>query len=387
MGGNEISFPTGSPAVIIQSYETRHVTVAEGIEFHNSDKKVWNDQNARWADVLDSNPGPERIKELSDEIHGHRGVRLPPNPSQKQKRKIIKNLRAAKDVLFHDYLQEHMGEDYTVISDDRSEYTSELQKVHFTIQVVTGKSDYKSALETEGMHVIYSGHSRYGRGACFGLYDGVVERHGEHWGSGTGNNDGMFRLAYPFVPVQLHDLEKHQYLCHPVRIEDDTPPKSQRHPDARRRLRRVSLTPELQKYVAQYHKSPSNQYYGVKIQGKQYILLHAGWEDTRSEPFDLGNTELRCRVFCHFGCSSRLHYWRIVRRPEYKAWQRPVPPSDKYAYFTTKPAYGSTAIYWLRHWFSYNRQNSFQPWWESLEYTKRALNRQLKAGRNKYRIY
>ena len=65
-------------------------------------------------------------------------------------------------------------------------FKSAKQGVKYTIDVTTDKPEFKNKLETPGKpgtkeleywHVIYAGHSRYGRGACFGTDD----KPGEDW--------------------------------------------------------------------------------------------------------------------------------------------------------------------------------------------------------------
>jgi hypothetical protein len=115
--------------------------------------------------------------------------------------------------------------------------------------------------------------------------------------------------------------------------------------------------------------------------------MYAGWEDTLSSPFDLGATEMKCKVFCHFGCSSRLHYWKIVRKSPYKNWARDVPPTDKFAYFTTAPATYVCSCYWLFYLLNYTEVNNYRSWWNSLEYAKRNANRLLRSERKGWRLY
>jgi hypothetical protein len=96
---------------------------------------------------------------------------------------------------------------------------------------------------------------------------------------------------------------------------------------------------------------------------------------------------MKCKVFCHFGCSSRLHFWQIVRKKEYKGWQRPKPPTDKFAYFTTAPSDQRITPLWLYNLLAYDKQNNFKPWWKSLENAKKKTNNKLKSLGTKYRLY
>jgi len=290
-------------------------------------------------------------------------------------------------------------------------YTSEDQKVKFIIIMVVSKKDFKLALETEGLLVIYDGHSRYGRGACFDTYTGTREKVGNQWEGGARGKEqetGLFRLAYPYVPVSTEDLVEHEYDFTPVPVEDGQPPNDshdpyRRHPHARNvQLKKMTISAMSIKEITydegvkrtstvtknlEPHalvSSPSGQYYGVKIRGEPHLLLKAGWTQNANDPHDpcahtvnLGVTNIVCKTFIHFGCSSRIHFWHIVRKKEYYGWERPSPPTDKYAYFTNYPSDAKLSPVWLYYLLTYDKENKDQPWWRSLEWTKEQTNRKL----------
>lgn len=369
-------------------YETRVVILALSIEAHDEDEY--------------------RKTELQEEDYARRG-RL----------SVYERNYKPYWIPALDYLSQKLGSSFEVEADeDRirqiltelqinvfssvrkvGRYTSESQKVKFVIVTVVSKRDFKKALEIEEpqLHVIYNGHSRYGRGACFDTYTDVCyeeprRQEGRQWGSGSSDDNGLFLLGYPYVPVALNDIEHHKYLFSPVPVEEGLPPNERsppysRHPHARRSLRSISLSTELQELVWASNKSPSNQYYGLTLQGEDNLLLHVGWMNTVNNPYDLGATDLKCKVFCHFGCSSRLHFWDIVRKDAYKGWVRPTPPTDKYAYFATAPSDARITPLWLYYLLSYDRRNNFQPWWDSLESAKRKTNIKLRSIRAGFEIY
>ena len=340
-------------------YEVRPIILAEGIEFHHTDIA----RRARRG-----YPEYTAMEWLSNELDG---------------------------------FEKH--------SETEGEYTNETQRVHYTIETIKSKDDFRQALETEGLHVIYGGHSRYGRGACFDLYF-EMDEHGDQWGNGNSStdiaveysvqddgllrvqDDGLFRLGYPFVPVPVRDVRKHQYHFAPVAVEEEPPAYSERHPHARRRLHRIQLPDDVEQYVLPEYESASGYYYGVRKGGyghgaEMNVLLHAGWDETQTHPYDLGSTELNCKVFCHFGCSSAKHFWPIVRDARYKGWVRPSPPTDRYAYFTRRPATSHAQLYWLLSVLDYPEQNNWDPWWDSLQYAKRRANRLLRTEGWRYQIY
>jgi uncharacterized protein YkvS len=291
-------------------------------------------------------------------------------------------------------------------------YTSDKQKVKYVIVTTVSKKDFKQALETAGpphLIVIYSGHSRYGRGACFHTYTGeaVLHQKGDHWegtvgiGTFTGDNSGLFRLGYPYILVPLEDIEHHHYHFIPVPVESGAPPRKyrhpfSRHPEVRKSLKKITLPFEFWSLVwPPTHESSTHRYFGrIKREledgqwkNKVYIILREGWQKTINDPYDLGATNIKCRAFCHLGCSSSTHFWDIVRKKEYKGWERPKPPEDKYAYFTRNPADARVSALWLYYLLSYNKENNFKPWWKSLEYAKKMTNKKLRSIRSSCRVF
>jgi len=252
-------------------------------------------------------------------------------------------------------------------------YKNTKQKVQFIIITVVSKKDFKKALETEGIHVVYMGHSRLGRGACFDVYPGTCSFEGDQWENGTSEDNGLFRLGYPYVPVKIDDLDTHRYTFAAIPVENDPPPEKDEkgtfnwHPDIRgKKLEKISYK--------------EKEYWGVKFGNpkKKHLILEAGWKDTQNKPYDLDSVKLKCKVFCHFGCSSAHHFWRIVRKEDYRGWVRPQPPTEKFAYFTTKPADYRCALNWLFCILSYpDKENASKSWWESLQWAKWKTNRML----------
>jgi hypothetical protein len=289
-----------------------------------------------------------------------------------------------------DYLRAQLGTDFHVrLLDDVAEYTSEAQRVHFRIYKVRSKRDFKRALETDGTHVIYSGHARDGRGACFGGYAGQAPATGELWERGTSDDDGIFRLGYPYVAVPLSDLTDHGYTFTPVPVESPQPAQGDIEPANQGPLSRVTLPAASAAHVDPAAVSPSNRYWGRPFEGSAGILLVAGWTGTPTPPpYTLGGTTLRCKCFCHFGCSSRPHFWGIVRQTAYKGWQRAADGSGGFAYFTTDTDHPpAAASLWIQSLLSYTTRNGFQSWYASLEGAKSRTNSLLRSYRETYQIY
>lgn len=379
-------------------YETRRIVIAEGLDFHESDTDHRRQVREQYVRELRTNPSAfrrtdtkfhQRVWNYVDRIGWiRRGW-----SDQRIANRLIRILDTPGEYSAFRYLELKLGSDFRVEGNRKNaEYVNSHQRVRYQLQVVDRKTEFKTALETDGIIVIYGGHSRYGRGACFDQYTDTVNEHGEQWESGTTNDNGLYRLGYPYFAVPLEDIEHHQYTFIPLAEGDEILPRRRRHPfnrhpRARRRWRLFTLPEELRRYVHPTYRSLDDRYYGLRRQRKQLIILVAGWTDTGAAPYDLGATTLRCRTFCHFGCSSRLHFWHIIRRSEYKGWQRNRPPTDKFAYFTTEAATFKATCYWLYYLLAYQDPNNSSHWWDSHEYAKRRANRQLRREREGFLIY
>lgn len=387
MSDDDSSTGTGELGTFLDDIETREIVLARGIDYHESDIQLKNAAKEQAASELENDPSDDDTQVIIDNLNAVMGTPVKVPKGSAAKANLARILRDCIEPELHPYLQDKLGSDYTVIADDESEYTSLDQRVHFHLKMVTAKTDFITALETPGIMVIYGGHSRYGRGACFDVYDGRASMQGEQWEGGEDSDDGLFRMAYPIVPVGIEDMEHHQYTLYPVAVEDGAPAYSDRHPDARRQLKQISLTPEQTALVASNFVSPSNAYYGCSIGAEDHVLMYAGWTDTQNSPQDLGAADMQCKVFCHFGCSSRLHYWEVLRKDEYKAWQKDKPPTDRFAYFTSQVSQGDAELIWLHRWLSYDKQNNNESWWNSLEYAKQMANSDLTWRHKVYRIF
>lgn len=265
------------------------------------------------------------------------------------------------------------------IDDTSAEFVSHTQRVRFRIRVITAKNEFKRAVETAGLHVVYMGHSRYGRGPCFGPDPSP----GEDWEQGSDTNTrGLFRMGYRVIGVHLSEIRQHGYRFYPVpastRIES-----SWRHPELPSQLRSIPLPDDLRARVLSQGQPLQDRYWGFRDGEGDGVVLWAGWKDTISRPMDLDATNLQCRCLCIFSCSTRLHYWRAVRR--WKSWQRTA--TDHYAYFTTAVSYPLTTWAWLRAVLAYPRRNDFQPWYRSLEWAKQHCARILRQEGYRYAIY
>ena len=209
-------------------------------------------------------------------------------------------------------------------------YLNPKQKVKYIIINVITKADFKKALETKDIHVIYQGHA-YDEGLLFDNYEGTgytTDEKGEnklkrdlHYGEDGNDAYGFFRIGFPYISQDVSRIEKKNLTVHPVPVESAEPPSEKGHPytrspDSRKPCTPILLAPSTQKHICECHRSQSNTYYGFKSKDGDQLLIQADWKKTTSDPFDLGAVDMKCKVFCIFSCISRALYWDLIRRPE-----------------------------------------------------------------------
>ena len=364
-------------ATVKVRYEVRHILLAQGIQFTNADLVSESGINYR---------GDEQIPTgfLSDQLST-----ASPFPLQ--------------------------------FSSSSATFKSVDQGVKYTLTVTADRLELKKKLETPGKPgtkeleywlVIYDGHSRYGRGACFGADDAP----GENWensASPTSGSSGLFRMGYRFVGVPVLDVLHHGYSTDVVSVKVVAPPKDREYKgklqestlkDLKHRtdkyIRRLIAAKrfkehseaELRGYIANLGSldtqlrivgdrvsmvdigdalRASDKFWSYSSGEGPAVLLQAGWEGTVTDPLDLGATDLKCRVFCHFGCESYAHYRGILRKR--KGWQKSE-NVDRFAYFTSDLSVSITGPFWLYYLFTYDKFNAGKPWEPSLEEARKKTN-------------
>jgi hypothetical protein len=304
---------------------------------------------------------------------------------------------------FHDWdymkgiWSSEIGSDFTD-NGDWCEVANPRQGVRWVVEPTIRKDIFKEALEREGILVIYQGHSRHGNGACFAEEPGgfppgygqapgeiVAENvQGDHWGDGTDEADGMFRLGKPFICMPLSELRENRYRFAPSAITDPKPAAVDRDAHAQGTVTRLTLPEDLRDLVMSGYESDTHQYWAVH--GND-ILMYAGWTGTRNDPYDLGATDMRCRCFCHFGCSTREHFRQIIRGDDYKAWQRDDPPTERFAYFTTAPAPNHGTLYFMLYLMNNDIASRGESWARCLWEARRLANARLRRERLGFQIY
>lgn len=402
---------------IDRGYEVRNIVVAMGIEGTNEDIEKQVGANGKFPNY--------RVKWL------------------KTKPKLVDIWKIPNDTgkIINEIPVEKVGSgggEYFV-------YKSKKQRVIFHLYIVEKKSDFKKWLETPNAHVIYAGHSRYGRGACFG----DVSDPGDRWEDGTGctkgnisPNDGLLRLGYPIVGIPITDIDHHTYHTAPVQKKPIIDKKTC-HPEVVKMvpIRRMKIDPNLDKpthldkpkkkynsfnlsheewgwwkwddhenciRIAPdlpleliglenlfYKGDPKKDIWGYRKKDREHkkyklhILLHAGWKETNASPWDIGKVNLRCRVFCHFGCSSLKHFHKIIRGKDYKNWKRTGKgrEEDRFAYFTNRPSDAFLPPVWLKWLFLYPKKNAFKSWRRSLEWARIKTKKELRLKwRQRYHV-
>jgi hypothetical protein len=262
------------------------------------------------------------------------------------------------------------------------------QGVHFTMLVHTKKSEFETFLNRATVHVIYSGHARWGRGPCFGRGHGPSEEW-EDGAAGKKADTGLFRMGYPFIALPTSEIVEHGYTANALEAVDK-PASKDCHPDLRPHLYHLraktaaQIDPKVVPFVK--NKDPNAKFwtYGAYDEGSRraWLILRAGWTDTTTKPHEIGAHDPTCRVFCHFGCSTFKHNYRIVRKQ--KGWVREG--NDRYAYWLTNLADGRETVYWLHHILTYKKFNAFESWEPSLKYAVQKTNRDLLRDGERYRV-
>ena len=268
--------------------------------------------------------------------------------------------------------------DIVIQDDSHAVYISDVQRVEYHIEVVTTKDAFRKALETEGIHVIYTGHSRLGRGPCFGPElkgtfdasgDFLADVTGDNWENGEAGQEatfGVFRMGRPFLGAGFQELDEHQFHFRPVPADvpvssNDVDPLSHLTgttplPD---RLQTLSLDP----LVDSYHAAHNDHTHAG-------ILEFAGLSDLEA-------TDLKCRCFTVLSCDSFRHFHEILRtRKGFKKTE-----TDGFAYFVQGLYFDFTDRMFLGSWFEYNIRNDFKSWEPSLNFAVQRTNAKLRAAR------
>ena len=288
------------------------------------------------------------------------------------------------NAVFQQYLDKRLGRYPAVQKISDTEYLNHNQRVRFVFQETTLRTVLKTWLATPELHVVYDGHARYGRGPCFGRYP-VTGRQSDDWEDGTTADSGIFRLGYAFIGIPISEVIEHGYHANLVKESDGLPDRGACHPHLRRHIspktiarRPEHIHPELIHHLRSH--TPGDRYwvYGGKDDEdgtrERYAVHYAGWRDTVTPHFELHAVDMKCRVFTHLGCSSYIHNYPVVRK--LAGWQHEG--NERYAYWTTRSSYEEAYSRWLMHIVTYDEDNAFISWKQSLDYAVEQTNIDLR---------
>ena len=328
--------------VVNLNFEIRELVVAQGLQFHNNDVEG-------------------RLRFLAQK-----------DPS-------------ALSVLGQMTIPRSLANDFSdiVIRDDNNAvFISDAQRVEFRIRVINTKDAFKTALETPGIHVIYCGHARWGRGACFGPdlpidlanSDGR-DITGDNWEMGSDPvKFGLFRMGHPFVGVPFIELDEHKYRMRPVPTSQKVNPadidSALTNPNSLRpiklrgtRFESLILDPVVDTYFE-----------CTTVEGPG-LLLFADFQNSASQPSDLGATDIQCRCFTNLGCESFDHFHSILRTR--KGFTRTE--TEGFAYFTTDLCDNRFPRQYIGSLFEFPERNDFKSWFPSLEFAVKRTNQKVAA--------
>jgi hypothetical protein len=345
--------------VVNTNFEIRELVVAQGLQFHNND------------------------------VEGRIRFRGQTNPSEL----AFLNQFTIPRSLANDF------PDIVIQDDNNAVFISDAQRVEFRIRVINTKDAFKTALETPGVHVIYCGHARWGRGPCFGpdlpvdLTNKTDGRDltGDNWEMGTDPvKFGLFRMGHPFVGLPFLELDDHKYRMRPVPATVKVNPadidKSLTNPSS---LRPIDLRgTRFESFILD---PVVDAYWGCTTVEGPGLLLFAGFENTPPlpppflsppQPMDLGATDLQCRCFSVLGCETFDHFHSILRKR--KGFTRTE--TEGFAYFTSDISNNRLWRLYIGSLFEFPERNDFKPWFPYLEFAVKRTNQKLAALREKFRL-
>lgn len=337
--------------VVNTTFEIREIVIAQGIQFHNADVE------RRIRFLAQKNNNPSALADLN----------TLPVPSS----------------LINDF------PDIVIQNDNNAVFISDTQHVEFRLRVINTKDAFKAALETPGIHVMYCGHARWGRGPCFGpdlpvdVNDAAgQDKTGDNWENGVDPvKFGLFRMGHPFLGLPFSELDDHKYKFSPVPATVTVNPadidKSLTIPTSLRKidLRGSRFEPFIIEPVV-------DAYWGCTTVEGPGLLLFADFQNSKSQPFDLGDTDIQCRCFSVLGCETFDHFHSILRNR--KGFKRTE--TEGFAYFTTDISNNGLYRLHIGSLFEFPERNDFKSWFPSLEFAVKRTNQKLAARGEKYRL-
>jgi len=267
------------------------------------------------------------------------------------------------------------------------QYESREQGVRYIFQRLHTRTAFKDALQTENAHVIYSGHARFGRGPCFGR--GTSKSKGEEWEDGKGPDTGILRMGMRFLSIPISDLLHHGYTANLVPADvtvtaDDCDADLKPRVSALKAKKPAEIHPELLPQLK--NPDPNQKFWSFSgsDEGKNtnFVVLFAGFEDTTTTPLDLGATDMKARLFGHFGCSTLKHNQKVVQ--DLKGYK--LEDDKRYSIFTTDLSNGTEVVLYFYHLLTCPEASRGGAWKASVEYAIQKTNADLGANGERHRL-
>jgi len=336
--------------VVNLNYEIREIVAAQGIQFHNADTE----------------------KEIT--LLAQKDPRVLQARDQETIPISLQNDFPASTKEF---------EAITILDDKHAVFISHAQRVEYRLRVVDTKDEFKKALETPGIHVVYCGHSRFGRGPCFGPditmsldpVKGELIRDftGENWEAGVDPSKfGLYRMGVPFVGVPFKEMDEHQYQMRPVPTTQPVSPADINKLTDHNSLKPVKLAgTRFESFLAD---PVADTYWGCRVvEHGDGVLMFADFINSKSQPLDLGATNLQCRCLTILSCDSFSHFHEVVRKR--KGFTRT--DSEGFAYFMDSLYIKPVDRLYLGSIFEYNVRNDNKSWFPCLEFAVSQTNKKL----------
>lgn len=133
-------------------------------------------------------------------------------------------------------------------------------------------------------------------------------------------------------------------------------------------------------------KDPAQTWWGYSAFYDQkrttFVVLHGGWTDTTTSPFDLGGNEMKARAFHHFGCSTVKHNEQVIRN-----FRNFKLENDRgHCCLTTDLSNAFVTVPYFYHLFAYDKPARGRAWEDGLKYALQKTNQDLASNGFRYRL-
>lgn len=211
-------------------------------------------------------------------------------------------------------------------------FYSVAQQIEYTLEFSTDRADFVAALKNPEVGVVYIGHARFGRGACFGPSDFTP---GDHWNEGDGEHTGIFKMGWDYIGVPADDIERHQYrtraadtqhyytttpLDWTMRVLPLEVEQSRCDPDLRSHYRELTMTPlgevvpDVSTRIERGASADTFFCYRARARLSDGSHDNQAWHMVvPAGAADLRRASVQCRFLAHMACASRPHNAEVFR--------------------------------------------------------------------------